>query len=62
MASKIYYSEEYNGYYINGKGILESNIPYHKRKLKEFTAKELKDLENYIKAEKDEYNRKLTRL
>jgi len=60
MASKIHYSKDYNGYYINGKGILESNIPYHKRKLKEFTVKELNDLENYIKAEKDEYKRKLT--
>ena len=62
MASKIYYSEEYKCYKVNKKGILEANIPYYRKTLNKFTTKELNDLENYIKAEKDEYNRKLTRL
>lgn len=39
-----------NGYYINGVGILKSNIPFHKR-TNTFTTDQIKALEDYIKAE-----------
>ena len=51
MAYRINKSEKHNGYIINGKGILTDNIPYHKRKLIQFTNAELKALEDYIKAD-----------
>ena len=63
MASKIIKSKDIpNGYWINNKGLLSDNLEWHKNHCKRFTNEELKALENYIKAEKDEYNRKLTRL
>ena len=51
MAYRINKSLKHNGYIINGKGILTDNIPYHKRKLIQFTNAELIALEDYIKAE-----------
>jgi len=60
MIKIIKLNEMENEYSINGKGICAENIPYFKKVQTHFTTQELNELENYIKAEKNEYKRNIT--